>query len=62
MSGSIVTIKSRAGQIRRSAGLIPWKGDTKALDYLLGPDDQAWEKIMTFADLIAGNNRAGCDR
>jgi predicted DNA-binding antitoxin AbrB/MazE fold protein len=35
-----VSVKPHAGQIRRSAGLIPWKGDAEALDYLLGPENQ----------------------
>jgi predicted DNA-binding antitoxin AbrB/MazE fold protein len=37
-----VIVKPRDGQIRRSAGLIPWTGETKALEYLLGPDNQPW--------------------
>lgn len=40
----IVTIKSRVGRIRQSAGLIPWRGEAKALEYLLGPDNQPWEE------------------
>ncbi len=35
-----VSIKPHTGQIRRSAGLIPWKGDIEALEYLLGPDNE----------------------
>jgi predicted DNA-binding antitoxin AbrB/MazE fold protein len=35
-----VSIQPHGGQIRRSAGLIPWKGDAEALEYLLGPDNQ----------------------
>ncbi len=30
--------------IRQSAGLIPWKGDAKALEYLVGPENQPWER------------------
>jgi predicted DNA-binding antitoxin AbrB/MazE fold protein len=40
----IVTVKSRAGRIRRSAGLVPWKGEERALEHLLGPDNQPWEE------------------
>ena len=39
-----VTVKPQAGHIRRSAGLIPWRGEAKALEYLLGPDNQPWEE------------------
>lgn len=37
-----VCITPQAGHIRLSAGLIPWKGDSKALEYMLGPDNQLW--------------------
>ncbi len=39
-----VTVKPVASPIRQSAGLIPWKGDSKALEYLLGPENQPWER------------------
>lgn len=39
-----VTVKPHEGHIRRSAGLIPWTGEAKALEYLLGPDNLPWEE------------------
>ena len=39
-----VSIKPQASRIRRSAGLLSWTGTPEALDYLLGPDNQPWEK------------------
>jgi predicted DNA-binding antitoxin AbrB/MazE fold protein len=39
-----VTVKPQGGRIRRSAGLIPWRSEAKALEYLLGPDNQPWEE------------------
>ena len=40
----IVTVKPREGHIRRSAGLIPWTGEAKALEHLLGPDNLPWDE------------------
>jgi predicted DNA-binding antitoxin AbrB/MazE fold protein len=37
-----VTVKPHDGHIRRSAGLIPWTGEAKALEYLLGPANLPW--------------------
>jgi predicted DNA-binding antitoxin AbrB/MazE fold protein len=39
-----VRITPQVGHIRLSAGLIPWKADVKALEYLLGPDNHPWER------------------
>ncbi len=39
-----VSVKPLPIPIRQSAGLIPWKGDTKALEYLVGPENQPWER------------------
>ncbi len=39
-----VSVKALPIPIRQSAGLIPWKGDTKALEYLVGPENQPWER------------------
>jgi predicted DNA-binding antitoxin AbrB/MazE fold protein len=39
-----VNVKPLTIPIRQSAGLIPWKGDAKALEYLLGPENQPWER------------------
>jgi predicted DNA-binding antitoxin AbrB/MazE fold protein len=39
----IIRVKRTASDIRRSAGLIPWKDDSEALEYLLGPENQSWE-------------------
>jgi predicted DNA-binding antitoxin AbrB/MazE fold protein len=39
-----ISVKRAVSDIRRSAGLIPWKGDSEALDYLLGPENQSWER------------------
>jgi predicted DNA-binding antitoxin AbrB/MazE fold protein len=38
-----VSVKPLASQIRQSAGLIPWRGDAKSLEYLLGPENQPWD-------------------
>jgi predicted DNA-binding antitoxin AbrB/MazE fold protein len=38
-----VSVKPLASQIRQSAGLIPWTGDARSLENLLGPDNQPWE-------------------
>jgi hypothetical protein len=35
-------VKPQGGHIRRSAGLIHWTGEAKALEHLLGPDNQPW--------------------
>jgi predicted DNA-binding antitoxin AbrB/MazE fold protein len=40
----VVTLQPKAGRIEDSAGLIRWTGDREALEYLLGPDNQPWEK------------------
>jgi predicted DNA-binding antitoxin AbrB/MazE fold protein len=37
-----VTVEPHQSRIRRSAGLIPWKGETQALAHLLGPDNLPW--------------------
>lgn len=39
-----VSVKPQASRIRRSAGLLKWTGDPKALEYLLGPENAPWEK------------------
>jgi predicted DNA-binding antitoxin AbrB/MazE fold protein len=39
-----VSIRSQSSDIRQSAGLIPWDGDPKGLEYLLGPDNDPWEE------------------
>jgi predicted DNA-binding antitoxin AbrB/MazE fold protein len=39
-----LSIKPQLGGIRQSAGLVPFRGTAEALDYLLGPDNQPWEK------------------
>lgn len=37
-----VGIKPETSRIRQSAGLIKWSGGPKALEYLLGPDNDPW--------------------
>ncbi len=37
-----VTIKAHGSRICRSAGLIPWTGEARALESLLGPDNLPW--------------------
>jgi predicted DNA-binding antitoxin AbrB/MazE fold protein len=37
-----LTISSPGGRAKGSAGLIPWNGDPKELEHLLGPDNQPW--------------------
>jgi predicted DNA-binding antitoxin AbrB/MazE fold protein len=39
-----VVVKPQGGRVRRSAGLIPWTGDEKARDYLLGPENPPWSE------------------
>jgi predicted DNA-binding antitoxin AbrB/MazE fold protein len=39
-----VSVKPQASRIRRSAGLVKWTGDSKALEYLLGAENAPWEK------------------
>lgn len=36
----IVTIKPQVGRVQQSAGLVPWNGDAKALEHLLGPGNE----------------------
>ena len=38
------TIQRKGGRARQSAGLLPWTGDAKELEYLLGQDNQPWEE------------------
>jgi predicted DNA-binding antitoxin AbrB/MazE fold protein len=39
-----VRIEPRRSGIADSAGLIPFQGSAEALQYLLGPENQPWEK------------------
>jgi predicted DNA-binding antitoxin AbrB/MazE fold protein len=39
-----VSIKLPSSRIRQSAGLLKWTGEPQALEYLLGPDNQSWDK------------------
>jgi predicted DNA-binding antitoxin AbrB/MazE fold protein len=39
-----VSIKPQVNGIHESAGLIPFHGTAEALEYLLGPENQPWEK------------------
>jgi predicted DNA-binding antitoxin AbrB/MazE fold protein len=36
--------EKRTGDIGRSSGLIPWKGDPQDLQWLLGPDNLPWDR------------------
>ena len=40
-----VSVTSVDSPIERSAWLIPWTGPFESLDYLLGPENQPWEKL-----------------
>ena len=35
-----VTIQSQVSRVRQSVGLVPWNRDARALEHLLGPDNQ----------------------
>jgi predicted DNA-binding antitoxin AbrB/MazE fold protein len=35
-----LTIHKPGGRARASAGIFPWRGERKDLEYLLGPDNQ----------------------
>jgi len=37
-----VIVKPKVGRVRQSAGLIPWTGDEKTLNELVGPDNHPW--------------------
>ena len=50
-----VSIKLVAGAIRQSTGLIPWKGDSKALEVPPRPRKPTLGLNMTFADLPVGS-------
>ena len=39
-----ISITLRTASIRESAGLVPFHGGKEALNYLLGPDNQPWER------------------
>lgn len=38
-----ITVNPQRGGIRDSAGLVKWTGDPTALEFLLGPDNSAWD-------------------
>jgi predicted DNA-binding antitoxin AbrB/MazE fold protein len=40
----VVNVQRKGSRARQSAGLLPWTGNLKDLDALLGPDNQPWEE------------------
>lgn len=39
-----LTVQVPGSRARQSYGLIPWKGDDKDLEYLLGPENHPWNE------------------
>lgn len=37
-----VTVHKPSGRAKASAGIFPWQGDRKDLEYLLGPNNHPW--------------------
>ena len=35
-----VILQPQVSRVRQSAGMVPWNGDARALEHLLGPDNQ----------------------